>query len=364
MTSYKAKGKRRGGAKLGEGSYGCVISPAPVCKGESLAPTDGSNQNMVAKVFKYKEHADEEWELAKTVHKLDPNNTWSLPVYKRCARPTKYLQNDKYSCDLTKHMDSDAVITYIVMKYGGKSLDELDELPLDNFRNIMQTCLLALLTMSRREWIHMDIKPGNVLYDEAEDKCYLIDFSLMESYSEKLYDPQRKDFLSTKYPWFPPEFHMSTLFNDFGDIDINLVELTKRMEKLYSRLDLPQDFAKSVVDGCLRFANDVVEQANTYNVHPLQLLEQPQLKEKIDIYSLGVTLLEVYYSNVVRKDPAIEDILAKMTKSNPFERISAHAAVRMLKRSLFTASRILPLPSVIPNNMSNSKLKSNGKNNS
>lgn len=378
MTVRRKKTKR-GGTKLGEGTYGCVITPPPSCHGEKLANDDGAPK--VAKVFKREyefdaygrpiamlDYADEEWDLAKAVHKLDPKNKWSPPVYQRCELPVKHMTYDKKECELTKHLKDSELATYIVMKYGGSSLEDLvdakETISLEDFKTIMHTCLFGISALARNEWIHMDIKPGNILFDPKEKKCYLIDFSLMTPYDETLYVPDRTEFLRYKYPWFPPEFYIAVnIDRKTAEVNVHTGELRMRMAKLYTNLHLPQGFVTRIIEETMRLKNRLEKEANNFAAHPLQLLEMARLKEKIDVFSLGVSLLQVYNVCVNEKDSDIEDILVKMCNGNPFERIFSTEAMHMLikvgQKKSPSPSRILPLPI-----MAKLKTMLNRKNNS
>jgi len=101
--------KIRGGALIGQGTYGCVMSPPPK---SSMCEFDGNKKHMpkmssmVAKIFTDDKNADEEWEMAKQLKEIDARQDYFLYALNRCyTRMSDFAQDpDVEQCEIVGDM--------------------------------------------------------------------------------------------------------------------------------------------------------------------------------------------------------------------------------------------------------------------
>jgi len=81
-------------------------------------------------------------------------------------------------------VENEAGLVYIVMKYvPGRSLEEVLErgrLPVDQVRHILREAALALGHAHRRQVVHRDVKPANIMLD-TEGRVVLTDFGISKA---------------------------------------------------------------------------------------------------------------------------------------------------------------------------------------
>lgn len=339
----------RGGKVLAEGAYGCVVSPSPKCS------TTSSPKNTVAKLFAENDLMDEEYTLAKEVAKIDPSRKWSIPVYGKCQMQVKELaKEDREGCTSTKKMYDDNFVSYMVMDYGGTSLDEYVanrvQMDITVFCSIFETCLSAIHMMHKAGFMHLDIKPGNILYNASTKKCYLIDFSLMRKMDHRFYTEEHEYLFSARYPWYPPEFPIlerGVLFNyyDSPGIKSAICELYDRAFarekiKIFKPLELGT-MAYEILDFI-----DALKRKKNPNVWSIMNSQYNEMLPKVDVFSLGLTMLYVYRTcvDVKARIGEVEDILIGMISGNVFTRITTSAALDALRKTAVPISMAARTP--------------------
>ena len=99
---------------------------------------------------------------AKTAAKLDHPNI--IPIYR---------------------VESEAGLDYFVMKYvNGRTLEQVLEngpLPLPQARRVLREAALALGHAHRRRIVHRDVKPANIMLEEADGRVVLTDFGISKA---------------------------------------------------------------------------------------------------------------------------------------------------------------------------------------
>lgn len=344
---------KKGGKVIAEGAYGCVVAPPPKCT-HTLKDNSHANEssNKVAKLFNDHDNMVEEFKLAEEIRKMDKDGRWSTPIYRSCALQTKDLeQEDRESCEVTSNLKDNDVVSYIVMEYGGPSLemyiDKKQRISLKEFCFIFETCLLGLVSMHRKHYVHLDIKPGNVLYDAKAGKCYLIDFSLMRSTYEAFYDADNKSIMDHPYLWYPPEFYVLSKAMKPEDIQkISPQQIRYRFEKVYGRHKFLTSLELDIMAGqTLEFMEELEKRAKTTT---WTLLNNPRYLNQIDVFSLGMTMKELYEVCVNDNDkfPSLDDLLDRMISGNVFERTTDPKAyddlIRILRRVFKVPSLLAP----------------------
>lgn len=335
-------GRKKGGKVVAEGSYGCVVTPPPKCTqklAQNTAAVTSKSKKTVAKIYGDANNMRDEWDLSMKVAQMDRDGRWSIPVYESCAvRVGDLEREDRDNCDITKTLDDNAAVTYITMEYGGASLEDLirnDEvISIKEFLLIMETCLLAVIMMLQRGYMHLDIKPGNVLYDAKHGRCYLIDFSLMQRIKDEFYTIDNHSIFEYAYMWYPPEFYLASRAMNVAQLsNITSQELRNRFERVYGRHGFLTNLELGIM---VAEANDAI--AGLQSHPPLtslwQILDDKLYKSKVDIFSLGMTLKELYVKCVEEDMDSVADLLDGMVSANVFSRIRPHDAYSTLSKIL------------------------------
>lgn len=350
-------GKKKGGERIAEGSYGCVVTPPPKCKtmvNASTRSAKNTNSTKIAKLFGDYHSMQEEFHLAQQIAQMDPEGKWSTDVYEACAVQAKDLdRQDREECEVTRGLDDHDVVSFIVMQHGGDSLekyiDEQKHMTLREFCYIFETCVLGLVSMHRRKTMHLDIKPGNVLYDAKANRCYLIDFSLMQELNQPFYGVHNMHIMTYKYTWYPPEFYILSKAEQFGQLKmIDKKHMADRFRAVYGS----HGFMSSAELGVLvaeaqEFIVDLERRGLVQGDTTWEVMNKPYLLTPIDIFSLGMTLKEVYEVCVDDKTrvSSIEDLLDGMIHGNPFKRLTDALVYEELSRII---KKMFKVPSLLP----------------
>lgn len=218
-----------GGFKLGEGGFGCVISPYIPCSKKELPPTTTYISKIIQSNFKdYRE----EVKLLNKIKKIDPNNKFLISFDVTCELKDTDVKNRTSSDDilrvkyntiankisnnkfkiLDKDVDDklkkeeiedeyckfDPRLQYFnqIQILGGKefnfyfklSKEDLNyKLFKNNCRYIFKYLLTGLKLLHKNKIVHRDIKPQNILIKIVDNKLYprFIDFGLSTDFNEE-----------------------------------------------------------------------------------------------------------------------------------------------------------------------------------
>jgi len=364
MYKYKYK-------YLGSGSYGCVITPSHSCDNNKKE----LNEQNISKLFNLKQEWEDEIIIQQEIEKnIDPNSKFTVKMINNCSYENKdFLKDikDFYNCDLINA--NTPIIYQINYENGGidlfilvnKYYKNINIEVFKSFINIFEGVSL----LNSKNICHHDIKLENIVYNSINNKFSLIDFGLM-TLEDKIYTTS---FLLSNKRWldfynFPPEYSFiyNALHNDnkpinilninsykyinyFEDelnkIKIFLSTLKINKNKLYLQkiLDIKSIFIfdytyKKIMMSTLfnptnkdNYIEDIIKKNNT-------------IKQKIDVYMLGLTLYQFVYLtiyNQIKSNISIDipikifDLIKKMIDINPVSRISIENATIEYK-SLFT----------------------------
>lgn len=212
MNTHKRKHMRRhnrtvrkGGQVIASGGYGCVFSPALVCKdsSSSLTTRGKRGRNKISKLMSEK-HAKEEYELIQAIQqKLD-----SIPNYKdyfliynvSMCSPASLSKSDMTHFNKCKSLKKDNItkqninqnldrVMALNLPHGGLPVDDFIYKD-GNYTKLYKThnALVDLLKhgiipMNEKRVYHSDIKDSNILMD-TDFKARLIDWGLSVEYKE------------------------------------------------------------------------------------------------------------------------------------------------------------------------------------
>jgi serine/threonine protein kinase len=219
---------------LGEGGFGCVLSPALPCDGQRT--DEAMDDGYVSKIMT-EERAEEEVQSYKStrMRQYDPKHEFTVggPI-RMCNVRDSERDLIKTSCRAFRHGGEMRQIHYL---NGGTELAELiSNSTIENYRGnpdyyylphelfpLFVPLIKGIHVMNSRGYYHTDIKLQNILVRESILR--LIDFGLATSMQELLKKPQVLAGLDVAYFVRPPEIlFMSMKKYDHGAIEAKLAE--------------------------------------------------------------------------------------------------------------------------------------------
>jgi len=324
---------------IAEGSYGCVFSPPLKCLNDKK-----TTSSQAGKIFNTRDSMEEEKKLAEKINKIDPKGKWTVPYYGSCfINVEQTLPNDNiYKCNkYTKHIPTTEQLIY---KNGGIDLNHFinnfellkNTLFIDDLIPLFYNLLKGLRTLNEKQLAHCDIKPPNMLYDFDESKFYIIDFGLTKPYN-KISSFSNYNMLNHVYPYYPPEFKIYVQLIIHKDTNVNINNILEN----YSRY-LPRgffDFMSKYIDIPLQLKQFAIKCQKNKDVFKHKF--NTEYVSKIDVFSLGMTFVEIFYrlsikSQIKLKDKTFFDnfmklVIVPMINMDADQRYDATKAYNMLK---------------------------------
>lgn len=309
------------------GTYGCVFRPGVSCtKGKA------NDRNTVSKVFKKSSTSKEEVSLHnKIVDKIDPNGLFTVKLLESCTvNVNKFPETEIKKCknfEITDRIKKK--LPQIVYEYGGYDLKEAARrFPFEELFTGLIRIFGGITIMETKGYVHVDIKPENMVYNNETKKLSLIDFG-MATKADNLYIRENDYIFQHPYTYYPPEFPL--IANKMAGIKI--CEKYQNTEFLMSYVKLglmnyPHKYSK-----CTDFLNELRE---------LKKLEAKDVEGKlyvpmkIDVYMLGASILELLHlcekhgTADINKNPEFyADVLRLcrgMIETSPSTRLSSKEA--------------------------------------
>lgn len=314
---------------LSKGSYGCVFNPPIPCANQETL-----HRGTVGKIFEHQQDFEEEVRAYQLVKMLDPNHKWSLPIVKGCEIDTTALELDEEvaRCPFMT-MDTKHLYFQLVIPYGGITLWNLFtnyRVPVEWAILYLEQVLSALSTMVTKGYVHLDIKPMNVLVHEG--RVLLIDFSLLQETSQ-VYKESNMYLMKAKYIWYPPEFYIYASLHKDSNADVE-----SRSRKSLYVYDIPKYGLKHDASE-LKKQQRAIGRYMRFVVHNEKLDDlqfNTEMAKKIDIYSTGVTFLNLFEMKGY-KHTEFHALLKRMVCADPRKRTSIQKAlseVRKLSKKL------------------------------
>ena len=221
-TRKTRKARQRGGRKIGEGSYGCVFSPALRCKGDSERTPDTISKLM------HKLYATAEFNTATVIREIDPEQKFSIYPSRMCeldpANIYANAANDRYlDCKRLAVSSIDEMAAFadeyrvIEMPYGGVELNDFkvtDIKEILSFFDSLLPLIRGMVLMHSKRYYHFDIKAGNIVTKRLEDGKYLtrlIDFGFGTKGRDLVMNsPKVLIPIEQNYPIWPFDFRWLT----------------------------------------------------------------------------------------------------------------------------------------------------------
>lgn len=241
----------KGGKYLGEGTYGCVVSPAIQCKKNLQNPRTKLNNKQLSKsvskiVMSSREHKTE-IDISNKLKKLDPQQQYFITFEDACylkeipkersnTVSVEYNNDSLENYDIInnkKKMDKQFCkidMRYkpinLVMPYGGSDLfdildstknspqlTEMRKLTITNFKQCFKNLLQGILKMHEAGIVNRDIKIENIMvkYNESTRSVVMrfIDFGLSDVLSPEFCSQYNNISMHGTEGLIPPEIIIS-----------------------------------------------------------------------------------------------------------------------------------------------------------
>ncbi len=335
--SIKTLGKK---TLIGEGSYGCVIKPAVVDKYEKIyIEYNDISDNDVGKLFRSigEESFKKELKILKGINKIDPNGTFTVKLKGANAFNEKILLNQdtkiRKCLDINERTFEDKILIYqIIIENGGNEVTNVpkNSIHYESFINMLHVFLEGIKYMKSVNLVHRDIKPPNVLISDT--KISLIDFGISEE-ADKVFSKENIDYLSYMYPYYPPEFFISSLLMKYRNDKERFLEkldtIIEYLEENYLNEMFKQKKIYSIINDIQDFINEI--KLRNYSFHDVF---NKEMAYKTDIYGISFIINEIankiIYSNEKQKI-AIYTLYKKCSEINPYKRVTIEQLLEYIK---------------------------------
>ena len=274
------------------GTYGCVFRPGVSCKRKkSNANFVKYDRNTISKVFANTKLSKDEIKLHnQIVDKIDPEGFFTVKLLDKCNIETnnfppaeiKKCKNFEQS-DITKPK-----LPQILYEYGGFDLLKAARMfPFEEIFIALTRVFGGLVTMKQKGYVHLDIKPENMVYSDETKKLALIDFGLATTTND-LYIKENSNTFEHPYVYYPPEFPL--IANKMAKIKI--CEEMQNTIYLIKYVDYWNKNFMSLYPSCPRL---IAEVKNLYQSLIRNVEGDMYMPEKVDVYMLGASIIELFY---------------------------------------------------------------------
>ena len=341
---------------LGEGSFGCVLTPEIKCNGkETIINKASKTKKMVSKIFMNKEDYEQEVKASKIIKKVDNTGKNILIPYKNCEVKSEdiFKNNQAYKCDKLSYKNKLQNLYQLIMPYGGTRYDEYmkqNNPTLKEFMYTSEPLFKALLLLEEKHICHYDIRGANVLVGSTNN-AIIIDHSLIITY-EKLYNSKNLRRLKKSYYPYPPECiiyyqiykykantdnFISTQFdesiNSYGEKRYEAYKLFISNEQIDDALNTVTAKLVSIVNINAHNKEEIKETAYQRELYKFM----SRYANRIDVYSVGMLIVTVYlyidYSGVSKNvKEEFKTFIKQLIDPNVFKRLSPLEAYEHFKK--------------------------------
>jgi len=283
--------KYRGGRYVAEGTYGCVFAKSPLkCEGEATRRSD----KYVSKLTTQGTAADE-LSRAPFLRSLDPHEDSLILPINSCKLNVDSLQATN---QVDKCSRGHAYDTLLFSKHGGIYLHNLT-LPHEEyipFFNSLVSFFEIIEKIHNSDYSHCDIKAANILTQKQPDNTFktrLIDFDLLIPNSRFVNEPALRNEFQAFYVAWPFELQLATN----TALPHTDAFIAKQLNLWYSQPERYGGYA--LLPGYSYFGPNRTRKFNIASpeIQALKAIDYSTYSlNKVDIFSLGIVLSQVYYS--------------------------------------------------------------------
>jgi hypothetical protein len=288
---------------LGVGSYGCAFAPIMPCKDVPLpdrvldAPHD-----FVSKLFyrgtKSKANALEEEGSNDLVARFDPLHEFTVDTVLTCAADLAGVPESALDeCPLDEPSPPEGYYQ-LISENGGQEMKKAMVADPKHVPVLLQRMgpiiVKGLPRLAEAGMVHRDIKPANVLVNEARRRCTLIDFGLAVG-MDQVFDDHAVNLLLHKYWYYPVEFPLYAYKEYIMDPRAEGDLLPLKTLPGLDRADRPmwRRVLEALCDECAA-ARHVLNRFTATNDADMQALATEWFANKVDVYSVGVSMLQAW----------------------------------------------------------------------
>lgn len=269
----------------------------------SLPPKKCSSYLVLSNLEKYQEYEKKNLVLSKLKNFFKEKK--NLETHDEKKETISECLIEKFDSDITN-----IKIHEIIYDYGGIQLDNIEINDYDFIKALIIMCK-SLQTLHQLGFVHRDIKPQNILYNNDNYKLSLIDFGVCIPFNE-VYTKKEKWWVDSGYFISPPEYNIIDKYNKYKNLDI--IHSYYKNDDFYNKKKKEYDI----------FLN---KYNNINNIEDIPE-EIKKIAYKGDIYSLGITLLLLYNQNNIKithenKElimQKISNLINNMIITDPFDR--------------------------------------------
>jgi serine/threonine protein kinase len=387
INNRKLYNSQLGGALLGEGGFGCVISPPLRCKTTFHKFPYSIDTNYISKIVEYDESDESVWDeltIGKKLIKIDPFQKYFSPILDGCFLHKQKSRDLLYSKSSTNNSSDlsnsskkedkcnvymDTHYLNLISKNAGITIEDTFETKdlylknyiTKNYIHIMHHYCKALKLLKENNVLHCDIKTNNVMinYNKSRDTAGLtvIDFGLSSNVNNKgietnndilifcangtqIYKPIETTilyevlYLMKKNPkTYMHKIALKKILETFKDnkkyytkvLDFNRFGIKNKRKNKSSNPSLYGE-----TEDILKVYNNIMEKYNNRTLTKTFLNDKAIFKW--DVFSLGILFAELFLIFNIKDDKA-ETLINNMVHPFYWERYDIDEC---LKDSLFT----------------------------
>jgi serine/threonine protein kinase len=222
---------------VGEGTYGCVYKKPPLkCKNK----TTNFGPNQVSKLM-HQDDANAEISDYKVLRQVDPTNIYYPGPPNACDVNEKQSGISENDCSLLEDNPNLSDYKLLFYKDGGIDLDDFVEEHLDDYLKTNRqkqtdqfflnahSLFMGIQLYINKNFIHHDIKPSNIVFDQTTYAFKFIDFGLSVVKSKLVNNILKKQDYESFHWSYPMEVgftnsNKSYFYNNLTDDKIKTIE--------------------------------------------------------------------------------------------------------------------------------------------
>lgn len=348
----------------GVGSFGCVVSPPLPCEDSNPMKEKGQDQKspedaktLVSKIFFQPQSANDEMAEHNQLNNFDKEQQFSIKPKYMCQISTSKLKKSlQMECEFDKRKENDVDITkQIIYEDGGISINRFmkqNDLEFEKVVPLLTNLFRAVVALKKANLVHFDIKPDNIVVNMSNvgKEIRLIDFGYCRTidYIRSIYAVKNSFVwkrMARNYQFYPVEFLYLPILHELDVDAMNTNTLVKRDAKIIELLsERSQTYSKD--QRCIEFYHHLqfilmherhtfMKEAST-DIQKASDFFTEHTPEKIDIFSLGIVVYEVYrrciakrkVADPVRAEAMVMPILKRMTHPYVKQRITPEDALK------------------------------------
>lgn len=304
---------------IGEGSFGCVISP-PITDNiiKVYKIYEDISNHDVGKLFKTRNHYS-----FKIEYKHYTMNQKLIKNYDKITVPIKgcniisYINdyNTKKCLDLSRSNDN--YIAQIIYKNAGICFNEIpiNSIKFEKFIEMLLKFMINFKTYVDGQYIHGDLNSGNIMINFNTWEILLIDFFFQQTH-HTFYPANTKSTFKHRYVFYPPEYKLIYIHKydkSSHDDQINqFIENHKKNINLYSKETIKRNIYKL---------------CKNFDINNVDLY-------KIDIYGIGINLHLIRQSiifNNITDEHQFNKLIKGMICFDPVKRYDINKIIKFLQ---------------------------------